>query len=178
MPVTRPRQCNTCEEKFDVLCFDRRKVYIHMGTDAISSEPTCACGSTDLQELVSNPSFIFGGDVGGAGSIYPYMDSNLVPGGILVQNRQHHKRLMKAAGVVHCTTEDIANDARRRSVESARIDANDKAEREYLEFHPDTREYRRLRDRGALVDHMPKDQQDRAQKGLEELGKTTRESCP
>jgi hypothetical protein len=166
MPATRPRRCNDCDEKFDVLCFDKRGTYIHMDTMVKTDEPTCSCGSTNLTDMVSAAKPIFTGDVAGYSSTFPYFDRSL---NCWVHNYQHHERLKKERGLVNISKEDIQEQQRAISAKNRRIEKFQKEEDEKIRSHPGYREFREQVDKGALTDHLKGKQKEAADKQLRSM---------
>lgn len=162
MPI-RVRICNACDDKFDVFCRDSKGEFIHMGTCELTTEPTCACGSTDLRNGVGKVNLVGLGDEAGYGKIYPFYDRSLQ---MRIHNKKHHEQVMKERGLVHYEQADIDAIAAEEQREHDRIDAWSKEEDDRRANSPEFREFREMRDKGALTDHLPANLRDKAKKSL------------
>ncbi len=163
MPVIRPRRCNDCGTEFDSIVFASRGFARHMDTGTQTEEITCECGSTDLTRLVSAANVIWTGSEAGYGKIYPYFDRSL---GIRIHSKAHHDQVMKARNLQHVEASDLEREGARMRAEDEAFTRRLAEQDQMVEDHPDYREYRRLRDKGALTEHIPKEHREVAQKKL------------
>lgn len=165
MPI-RVRICNDCSARFDVFCRDARNEYIHMDTGDITTQPQCACGSISLRPGVGRVNLVGLGDEAGYGKIYPYYDRSLQ---MRIHNKKHHDQVMKARGLAHYTEADIDAAAALERREHEEIDAWADDYDDRLQNAPEFRQFREMRDKGAMTDHLPPELRE---KGLKSLGVT------
>lgn len=150
------RQCRACDHRFEVF---RRMA----DADSIVCEK---CGSADLVRKVSSRRALVGlGDEAGHGRIYPYDDPNL---GCRVHNAKHHRELMAREGLHHITREDVVAAGRRQTERQRQIEEIDREEQREFRRSRHYAEFRRLVDRGAYTEDVPREHRERVQKQLEE----------